>query len=99
MSDDQATYGLIVAFPDGSASFVNGFEAGKLWQLMTSGAVAEIDLVIHTDNVEVVTRMALAEGWHLVTKPTDYEEWTSIEMAKVKTPTTPNPHGFRVVKP
>ena len=49
-------YGLLVAFPDQSETFVLGFEAGQCWGRLEAGDAA--DRTIHTKNQEVVRRMA-----------------------------------------
>jgi hypothetical protein len=36
-SPDAAGFRLLVPFPDGSESFVHGFEAGMIWQRMQNG--------------------------------------------------------------
>lgn len=96
MSED-ANYGLIVSFEDQSASFVNGFEAGELWQRMRNGAEAEIEATVHTANRETITRMGIAEGWAVEFSATEYEEWITLRMTKQMAPPRVNPHGLRIV--
>jgi hypothetical protein len=55
--------GLLFAFPDQSASFVHGFEAGMLWARIEAGEAVidcgfEEGFPLHTDNLELVLRMA-----------------------------------------
>lgn len=76
MSDDsdqpsgEATYGLILSFPDQSHSFVHGYEAGLLAARMKAGE-AEIDskksFPFHRANLELFRRMATLHGYELVT--------------------------------
>lgn len=86
MSEDSEM-GLLYAFPDGSASFVHGFEAGQIVALMQSKE-AEIDrgyeegIPIHTANVELLGRMCAHYGYALESKPTDYTEWTTARMTR-----------------
>lgn len=96
---NQSGHELIVSFPDQSPSFVNGFEAGKLWERMRSGAEAEIEAVTHTENREVIDRMALAEGWEVERKSSEVNGWDYITLTKGKKPDRLNPHGLRVVPP
>ena len=101
MTDEQADgeWGLVVAFPDGSPSFVHGFEAGGIWERMRSGREAEIEITTQSDNREVLRRMAIAEGWTLESKPTEVEGWDYTVLTKNRgAPDRPNPHGLRVVK-
>lgn len=99
--DDQpqhTDYGLIVSFPDQSASFVHGFEAGGLWQQMRGGAVAEIEQTTHVENREVIARMAAAEGWSIEVKRSGVDGWDQSSLAKIaKAPERRNPTGLRVV--
>lgn len=98
MSEEPVHYGLVVAFPDGSASFVNGFEAGILSERMQAGAVAEIEATTHTENREVIARMAVAYGWSVSVKPSGVEGWDNTILRKdQKTPRRPNAHGLRLV--
>jgi hypothetical protein len=60
MSDE---YGLLVSFPDQSATFVLGFEAGQLWEVLKSGSgEMAYSLTMHTANEEVFTRIARHYG-------------------------------------
>lgn len=100
MTDDEkhAEYGLVVSFEDQSASYVNGWEAGGIWQRMRSGTEAEIDTTVHAANRETLNRMAIAEGWSVEFVSTEYEEWLTMKMEKRATaPSRNNPHGLRVV--
>lgn len=96
MSED-AEYGLIVAFPDGSASFVNGFEAGRVDQQMIDG-VPEFEMTAHSENEEVFRRMAIAMGYEFTFENTEYSEWQFVKFKKVTAPKTNNPFGLRIVK-
>jgi hypothetical protein len=56
---------MLVAFTDGSPSFVNGFELGMIWQQMQAGESpidrgVQAGFPIHTENIEVAIRMAQA---------------------------------------
>lgn len=96
---EEASYSLIVSFPDQSESFVLGFEAGGLWQRMRAGDRAEISETVHAENRDVIARMAAAEGWEVATSPTAVPGWDTIRMTKVKAaPDRPNPQGLRIVK-
>ena len=102
MSDDaegNVGYGLIVSFPDESASFVNGFEAGALWNRLTGGAEAEISLTTHTENREVIARMADAQGWDVEVTTSQVQGWDFTKLEKTKPARErPNPHGLRLVQ-
>lgn len=96
--DNNTDFGLVVAFPDGSPSFVHGFEAGALWELMTTGTVAEIERTTHRENREVISRMAVAEGWSVEFAASEVDGWDYAKLTKDKTaPTHSNPNGLRLV--
>ncbi len=98
--DNTGTHQLIVSFPDQSASFAYGFEAGKLWADMLAGKSAEIETVTRIENREVIQRMCVAEGWHHEYRSSEIEGWDYTTLRKTKTaPVRPNPTGLRVVKP
>ena len=95
--EEEAEFGLVVAFPDASASFCHGFEAGGLWEKMLRGDAADLSLTTHSDNREVIRRMAESQGWLLETKPTSVEGWDETKLTKA-VPARRNPYGFKVVK-
>jgi hypothetical protein len=70
LSPDAAEFRCLVPFPDGSASFVNGFEAGTVWQRMNAGeAEIESPIAYHVDNHLVFQRMAAAQGYDVEFEP------------------------------
>lgn len=71
-------YNLLVAFPDGSPSFVHGFEAGTIWQRMQTKETP-IEATLHFANTEVFSRMAEAAGYGMVSKETDFPEWVDVD--------------------
>ena len=89
MSTDPQNMSLLVGFPDGSPSFVNGFEAGAIWQQLDSGSVEPIDcgfeagFPVHTENVEVIRRMAKARGFNVETRAECEEGWTPVRLTYV----------------
>lgn len=98
--DNEHTFGLVVAFPDGSPSFVHGFEAGGLWERMERGETP-IELgSAHAANEEVHRRMADHMGYEVEWKRMDkpYEVYAVAKFTKVRAiGVKPNPHGLRVV--
>lgn len=70
LSPDAAEFRCLVPFPDGSASFVNGFEAGTLWQRMNAGeAEIESPVAYHLSNRAVFESMAAAQGYDCEFEP------------------------------
>ena len=69
-ADNTPKMSMLVAFSDGSESFVLGFEAGLIWAEIENGALV-IDrgvkegFPVHVENMEVVQRMAVARGYVL----------------------------------
>lgn len=99
---EHAEYGLIVSFEDQSASFVNGFECGKLAACMTTNADAEElegrQISVHTANRVTIDRMCAAYGWSAEWQDTEYPEWSYLTLTRAPKPTErPNPHGLRIV--
>lgn len=95
---NDRSYSLLVSFPDDSHSFVHGFEAGKLWEQMESGDVAEIEMTTHVANREVIRRMADHLGWELEVADTLVEGWDITTLTKRRAERDrANPHGLRVV--
>lgn len=79
----DAEYACIVPFPDESASFANGFEAGMIWVRMEAGEqrIEFISMPLHAGNAEVFRRMAAARGYDL-TIDADDGEWICGEFTK-----------------
>lgn len=76
---------MAVAFPDGSPSFVHGFEAGMVYQEMKEGRLVidrgiEEGFPVHTANIELFQRLATANSFHLELQSTDLEEWTAMRL-------------------
>lgn len=103
MTDEGASYGLVLSFggldfgETTEHAFVHGFELGQIWQRMESGAEAEIEVTIHTINVEALRRAAAADGWSIDVRTTEIDEWSRATMTKGKSLDRANPHGLRVV--
>lgn len=96
--DNDSKWSLVLAFPDDSASFALGFEAGRIWHRMTSGIEAEIEECLSSDNNELYQRMGVSLGWSVDAKSSEVEGWSYYTFVKVKAaPEKTNPHGLRVV--
>lgn len=73
LSEDAAEFRCLVPFPDGSESFVDGFEAGMVWRRMVSGETPiENPVAYHQSNRVVFERMAAAQGYDLVIEDIDH---------------------------
>lgn len=81
MPDDNTSYSLAVSFPDQSQTFVLGFEAGMLWQLMVKDE-PEINITTNTLNREVISRMANSMRYTLYVEPTSIEGWDHTRLVK-----------------
>jgi hypothetical protein len=55
-------WGLVLEFPDQSASFTSGFEAGRLWHQMQV-ETGIISRAVNSANREIIVRMCGALGW------------------------------------
>lgn len=90
MSDDfapdAAEFRCLVPFPDGSDSFVHGFEAGMIWQRMNAGekVIGGLnEVALHASNEDVFRRMASAQGYSVeITEDEDQLEWIIVTFAK-----------------
>lgn len=84
----ETEHSLLVSFPDGSHSFVHGFEAGQIWAQLDSGSVEPIDrgfhtgLPVHSANMVVIQRMAQVRGFKVETKPSE-DGWTGLLLTYV----------------
>lgn len=81
--NEQARWGLIVAFPDDSPSFTNGYEAGQIGRRMQC-AEPSIETTLHTENAEVISNMALHYGYTVDIKPTDVAGWSECKLTKAR---------------
>lgn len=98
MGDEHAEYGLAVSFPDQSASFVNGYEAGAMDQRMGAGETPIEDACVHTENEEVFRRLAEYRGYAVEWRTSEVEGWSYISLRKIRPQgMSRNPHGLRVV--
>jgi hypothetical protein len=77
----EEKYNLIVPFPDQSESFTLGFEAGIIWNRLTSGEV-EFNLTVHTSNLPVLRNMAKYHGLLLYDLSTNVDGWIQVEFRK-----------------
>ena len=59
-ADENNTWELVLAFDTDSPEFVRGFEAGKLWHRLQEPG--EVEQLLHTENAEMIMRMAEATG-------------------------------------
>lgn len=97
MADSDDGYQLVVSFPDQSPSFGHGLEAGKLWEQMRAGHVAEIEATTHLENREVIRRIADHLGWSTEVLP-QLDGWDFTTLVKTRSPRgRPNPHGLALV--
>lgn len=75
------SYELILPFPDGSESFVNGFEAGEIWALLRSGQIPD-RRPVHTANLDLINRMAVMYGCVARFDLTPWPEWTDVSFER-----------------
>ena len=94
----KTSWKCLVAFPDESASFVHGFEAGIVWECLQHDE-AVFETVVHEANRKVLERMALASGYVAEWAEPFDEEWVQVCFRRLAKPSqVVNPHGLRVVK-
>lgn len=74
---------LCFRFPDGSNSFVSGYEAGLLGARMALGEEEIISpLPYHTDNLELFRGMSEHYGYSMTHQPTEFSEWSNVEFLR-----------------
>ena len=79
---DDSDYNLIVRFEDQTSSFTNGYEAGMIWQQMQDAK--DVDMTVHSDNMIVLTDMAMATGYEIEFEATEYDEWLYCKATKTE---------------
>ncbi len=95
----ECGYSKVVDFPDQSASFANGVEAGKLFERMKASD-ASFDEITMTANREVLFRMAEYRGFRIEHRCSDIEGWDRTRFIRTRPRGERiNPHGLKVVKP
>lgn len=101
VKDGECEFGLLLAFPDESPSFVHGFEAGGLWERMARGETPIELEVAHSANEEVHRRAAAHWSYDLVWRPMKppYEVYAKAVFTKAGCGRgARNPNGLRVIK-
>ena len=81
---EQAVWSCIVPFEDASESFVHGFEAGTIWQHMVAGEF-KIETIAHTENRDLIERMARRQKYEVAFEKTDVEGWIDVLLTKQST--------------
>jgi hypothetical protein len=88
------SYELLVSFPDQSESYVLGFEAGQLWEVLKAGNGDMVYLVtMHTANEEAFTRIGRHYGCtvEFVRLDGGWSEATVLRSRKPKLTVVPSP--------
>ena len=75
---EEPGWQLVLAFPDGSASFCYGFEAGRIWERMRRFPHDTIDEVVSDENRELYSRMAQSADWTIAFEPVNNDGWERI---------------------
>jgi len=72
----MSVYNLALAFDTDSPEFARGVEVGRLWEMLkTEGAFIQ---PIHSENVEMVMRIAEATGRKMRVEDTTDLEWVTL---------------------
>lgn len=74
-------WSLILAFDTQDPEFARGFEAGRIWTLMTENPDALTGLIFHAENSEMILRMIEVKGLSLKAHFTDDKEWMRLDDA------------------
>jgi hypothetical protein len=84
---EDAEFGCLVPFKDDSESFVNGFEAGMIWQRMIAGESViggATEPLTHSANLEVFKRMAEAMSYEITQIFDRNDGWMFVTFTKRK---------------
>ena len=83
---NSGEWSLVLKFPDASESFVNGFEAGMIWEKMQSADKRDInktiEMTVHEANRELYEAMATKLGWSIKTRSTTVEGWIYLTLRR-----------------
>jgi type IV secretory pathway ATPase VirB11/archaellum biosynthesis ATPase len=72
-------YGLVLPFDTDDPEFARGFEAGRVWELMSDGMPFEA--VVHGANAEMYMRMAESLNLEITAEHMD-DTWMMLKSAK-----------------
>lgn len=75
----MSSFMMVLPFDTDSEDFVRGFEAGRIWALMTENPDMLPGLIFHATNAEMVIRMIEAKGLPLKAQFTDDQMWMRLE--------------------
>lgn len=94
----EGSWAPVVVFPDGSPSFVYGFEAGKIWEVMVRGTDS-FSGPVSLPNKEVLERMCIAQGYSMDWEDLGDGYWANatFEKSKPKKPGDPRALGKMTV--
>lgn len=70
----MSDYSLLVSFPDGSQSFVCGFEAGMIWMQLRDKSIPE-KMTVNSENREVIQRMCDSSFYEVHFDDSGVEGW------------------------
>lgn len=69
------SFEMVLPFDTDGGEFVRGFEAGRIWTLMSENPDMLPGLIFHAVNAEMVLRMIESKGMSLKAEFTDDEVW------------------------
>lgn len=75
----MSSFIMVLPFDTDSEEFVRGFEAGRIWGLMTDNPAMLPGLIFHATNAEMVMRMIETKGLPLKAQFTDDQIWMRLE--------------------
>jgi hypothetical protein len=73
------SFRLDLPFDTDSEEFVQGFEAGRIWTLMTENPDRLLGMLFHATNAEIIMRMLEIKGMDLKAHFTDDEMWMRLD--------------------
>jgi len=86
---------LMLGLEDKSPDYVLGFEAGKLWNVLSSSFSSEVAGACHEANRTVLQKIGSAHGWDIEFTEAGDDVWVSFVARRSEEPKTPK---LRVVQ-
>lgn len=78
--DSEGAFEPILAFDSDSAEFSRGFEAGRIWALLSVVPTTKLVEVVHCRNAEMMLRMAEAMRYRVSSEEGD-DVWMRVEFS------------------
>jgi hypothetical protein len=86
MDEDNTNYSLLLSLDGQTTSYVQGFEAGRLWEQLKN--TEPFEQTIHAANMELVMRMMEKTGRNIAVEDTTDDTWCHLVVSAAEHATT-----------